>query len=239
MSTVAVGDIHGRSDLLAPLLEALREELAADDVLVFLGDYVDRGPDVKGCLELLAQWRAAPPCATHFLRGNHEDWLLRSRSDPTTHSWVLGMDGLSTVRSYDAGVAEELRAELASQGQRLLLEKTPISYERFFSLLPASHLELLDALELAVETPDAVCAHAGYDASRSAAEQDPQVALWGPGFPEAYDPGEGGKPLIYGHHADATPAGPRVVGRAHGIDAVAEGALLALRLPEGRWISSP
>lgn len=239
MSTVAVGDIHGRSDLLRPLLESLRSELANDDVLVFLGDYVDRGPDVKGCLELLARWRSDPPCETHFLRGNHEDWLLRSRDDPTTHSWMLGMDGLSTVRSYDPQVAEGLRAELASQGHRLLIEKTPISYGRFFSLLPPSHLELLDALELAVETPDAVCAHAGYDGSLSAAAQDPQVALWGPGFPGAYRAGAAGKPLIYGHHADASPAGPRVVGRAYGIDAVAEGALLALRLPEGRVISSP
>jgi serine/threonine protein phosphatase 1 len=235
MSTVAVGDIHGRADLLKPLLATLRHELKADDVLVFLGDYVDRGPDVRGCLELLSAWRREPLCRTHFLMGNHEEWLLRTRSDPTKHSWVVGMNGLTTVASYAPVLADHLRAELRRLGPQLLLEPTPLPYERFFSQVPESHLELLDALELACETPDAVLAHAGYDASLPASRQEASVTLWGAGFPEGY---AGEKPLVYGHHANALQRAdglvePLVVGNTHGIDSVALGALMALRLPDG------
>jgi serine/threonine protein phosphatase 1 len=68
----AVGDIHGELELLEELLGKL--ELKAEDRLVFLGDYVDRGPDASGVVDLLLGLRARHQCV--FLLGNHESMFL-------------------------------------------------------------------------------------------------------------------------------------------------------------------
>jgi serine/threonine protein phosphatase 1 len=68
----AIGDIHGERTKLDALIEAL--ELAPDDRLVFLGDYVDRGPDAFGVVERLIELGEAYPCT--FLLGNHESMML-------------------------------------------------------------------------------------------------------------------------------------------------------------------
>ena len=68
----AVGDIHGEREMLEELLAGL--SLGADDRLVFVGDYVDRGPDSHGVVELLIQLAASHRC--EFLIGNHESMFL-------------------------------------------------------------------------------------------------------------------------------------------------------------------
>ena len=92
MATIAIGDIHGNAKALQDLLGQLAAELTAADTVVFLGDYIDRGPDSRGCIERILQFRAGTVAKVVTLAGNHEDWLLRSLSDPTRHSWILGMD---------------------------------------------------------------------------------------------------------------------------------------------------
>ncbi len=82
----AVGDVHGRLDLLEPLADAMIEDLirspARRKVIVFLGDYIDRGPDSKGVIDRLAAIKAEGLIETHFLRGNHEERMEAFLTDP-------------------------------------------------------------------------------------------------------------------------------------------------------------
>ena len=70
----AIGDIHGCLDKVLRLLEVLRYDPATDR-LIFLGDYIDRGPDSKGVLDLMLRLQQGNP-ANVFLMGNHEDNFL-------------------------------------------------------------------------------------------------------------------------------------------------------------------
>ena len=100
MASIAIGDIHGNLAALLDLLGQLRHEVGEEDVVVFLGDYIDRGHDSRGCIDAILAFRRESPAGVTCLRGNHEDWLLRTQQDYACHSWLLGMEGLDTVRSY-------------------------------------------------------------------------------------------------------------------------------------------
>ena len=103
---LAIGDVHGcRAALDAPL-QSLK--LRADDALIFLGDYIDRGPDSRGVVERVIELGARPSTVT--LRGNHEDWLLRAQHDPKWFDSWLGVGGEETLISYDAFAASDLPA---------------------------------------------------------------------------------------------------------------------------------
>ena len=83
----AVGDVHGRLDALQPLLVSLAKDAAESapgekPLLIFLGDYVDRGPDTRGVLDRLLDRRLADAFEVHALKGNHEHALLRFLTDP-------------------------------------------------------------------------------------------------------------------------------------------------------------
>lgn len=142
--TIAIGDIHGATFALERLLVELAPQPA--DRLVFLGDYIDRGPDSHGVVERLLQLEEERP-DTVFLRGNHEQWLL---------SWLFGEDdtflylgGRQTWQSYAraAGVPFEESDDPAD----------------FARLLPDDHLAFFDRTRLFYETDDAVFVHAGLD----------------------------------------------------------------------------
>src|SRR5947209_2745279 len=94
--TIAIGDIHGCSVALRALLDAI--DLGVDDTLVTLGDYIDRGPDSRGVLDLLIdlrmRYRLVP------LLGNHEALLLAALSDRQALELWLSCGGVETVRSY-------------------------------------------------------------------------------------------------------------------------------------------
>lgn len=95
MRTIAIGDVHGCAKALRALIDTIQPE--ADDCLVFLGDYVDRGPDSKGVIDLLLDLQNQ--CRTVFLLGNHEIMfrgVLRG-IDPTL--W-LELGGRPTLTSY-------------------------------------------------------------------------------------------------------------------------------------------
>ena len=100
----AVGDIHGRLDLLRRLLEQIEADAYARAEgrvcsLVFLGDYVDRGPDSRGVIaELLA--RQPQTFDTHFLKGNHEALLLDFLEDARHLDQWLVNGGEATMLSY-------------------------------------------------------------------------------------------------------------------------------------------
>jgi len=96
MRTLAIGDVHGCSAVLDTLLAAVRP--AAGDRLVFLGDYVDRGPDSRGVID-----RVITLSRTHdvvALRGNHELMMQRARGDRADFRMWTSVGGLQTLGSY-------------------------------------------------------------------------------------------------------------------------------------------
>lgn len=95
MRTIVIGDIHGCSKALQGLLEAI--EPTPEDLLIFLGDYVDRGPDSKGVINLLLEVRQR--CQTVFLLGNHEIMFRGAVRGLNPDLW-LQIGGGPTVTSY-------------------------------------------------------------------------------------------------------------------------------------------
>jgi serine/threonine protein phosphatase 1 len=94
--TIAIGDIHGCSAALATVLEAIHP--GPEDTLVTLGDYIDRGPDSHGVLELLIG--LAGRCRLVPLLGNHEELLLAAIRDGTALRAWLACGGVAALRSY-------------------------------------------------------------------------------------------------------------------------------------------
>lgn len=77
MKLVAIGDIHGCLDELVELYGKIIEEIGNEEAkIIFLGDYVDRGPNVKGVLDFCMSLRDTGNIQHIFLKGNHEDILL-------------------------------------------------------------------------------------------------------------------------------------------------------------------
>lgn len=164
---LAVGDIHGCLGQLAELID--RVAPTDRDQVVFLGDYVDRGPDSAGVIDYLINFSSSFP-ATVFLRGNHEQMFadyLEGR-DPTA---FLLNGGLKTLASYH------------NRGQ------WPV---------PAAHRSFLDRLRSYYETPEHIFVHAGLRPGIPLAEQDELDLAWirREFISSEYD---WGKAVVYGH----------------------------------------
>lgn len=242
MATIAIGDVHGNLRALEDLLNKVLAELNREDVLVFLGDYIDRGPESRGCLERILRLREDGGFPVVTLLGNHEDWMLRSFRDNTSHSWILGMEAFETIASYSADAAAALRHEAERAGIALITEKVPLPYEIFFNLLPPEHLRLLQNLELYYRADDLICVHGGIDLDGRLEVQNRDTLIWGPdGFPDQY----GGKSsVVYGHWNNAVesengwPQPCVKMNRTYGIDTVAKGVLTAMRFPDHKIFQS-
>jgi serine/threonine protein phosphatase 1 len=242
MPTIAIGDVHGNQAALDDLLGQLHSELTPDDTVVFLGDYIDRGPDSKGCIDRVLGFQAETCAEVVALIGNHEDWLMRSLADPCRHSWLLGMEALDTIASYSQDAAGRIRRAAEAAGPRLITDQVTLPYDEFLRVLPAAHLTFLRGLRLFHRTADAVCVHGGLDPTIPAVEaQTRDAILWGTGtFLTAYD---GPDLVLYGHWDNAT---IDAVGWPHpaigpwsiGIDTVSHGILTAVRLPDRRVFQS-
>lgn len=98
----AIGDIHGRSDLLEPLLGRIGEHASASPtlrpILVFLGDYIDRGPSSRQAISQLVLLKKHHEVI--FLKGNHEHYLMEFLKNPRFLTEWLQYGGLDTLRSY-------------------------------------------------------------------------------------------------------------------------------------------
>jgi serine/threonine protein phosphatase 1 len=94
--TIAIGDIHGCAGALSTLIEAIRP--SPDDLVIPLGDYIDRGPDSAGVLDRLIDLGAR--CRMVPLLGNHEEMLLAARADPWALQFWLACGGAVTLASY-------------------------------------------------------------------------------------------------------------------------------------------
>ncbi|CAN5399200.1 metallophosphoesterase family protein [soil metagenome] len=100
----AIGDIHGRADLLGLLLPAILEDLeqssAQRRILVGLGDYVDRGYDSRSVLNFLCAFQDQTGIECHFLRGNHEDRFEAFLTDPSVGPAWCEFGGRETLASF-------------------------------------------------------------------------------------------------------------------------------------------
>ncbi len=153
----AVGDIHGCADELEALLGAL--PLARGDTLVFVGDYIDRGPAVRAVVDLLLDVRARGELTTVFLRGNHEDMCLAwlGRGGLYGESWMMN-GAAATLRSY--GVPPGLEGEMAA------------------AFFPDAHLDFLTRLTPWFIEDRFLVVHAGIRPGRPLALQETEDLLW-------------------------------------------------------------
>jgi serine/threonine protein phosphatase 1 len=141
--------VHGCSRALDTLLELV--EPTDRDTLIFLGDYMDRGPDSRGVIERLIELSKRE----HFvaLRGNHDLWMQRARDDRSwSRSWIgAGVGGLQTLDSYQA---------------------------QTFSDIPESHWEFLESLRNFYETERFMFTHASLDGNLSLENQKEEWLFW-------------------------------------------------------------
>jgi serine/threonine protein phosphatase 1 len=241
MPTVAIGDIHGSLVALEDLLTKVAPELGPSDSLVFLGDYVDRGPESCGCLDRIIRLREESAFQVIALQGNHENWMLRSYRDHTSHSWLLGMESFETITSYSVEAASALRREAERVGPALITEGAPLPYEIFFDLLPSAHLQFLQNLALYHRTPDVVCVHGDFPSDLLVSSQTDFFPWAMDGFPDEY---QGEESVVYGHWGNSVeddngwPLPCVKPNRTFGIDTIAKGVLTAMRFPDHKIFQS-
>jgi serine/threonine protein phosphatase 1 len=242
MPTIAIGDIHGNLAALDDLLGQLEGRLEPGDRVIFLGDYIDRGPDSRGCIDRILEFRSATSADVITLVGNHEDWLLRSLEDPTRHSWILGMDAFPTIASYSRSTAQQLRCAIEELGPRIITERIELPYDSFFGELPEAHLAFLRELKPFCRIEGTVFVHGGVDPHAGPVEQQAREALiWGTDdFLATY---EGSDLVVYGHWDNAVldddgwPL-PRLSSSTIGLDTISHGVLSAVELPGWRITQS-
>ena len=149
----AVGDIHGRADLLDLLLDRITNDDAqrgaAETLVVFLGDLVDRGPDSRGVVERLIAFSRGPvPC--RFLMGNHEEVFLGALTgDVRALKFLLRIGGRATILSYDVSEAEYRDLDFEGLAARIR------------DKVPEEHIRFLSAFEEMIEVGDYLFVHAG------------------------------------------------------------------------------
>lgn len=149
----AIGDIHGRSDLLEPLLARIEEHISlspsARPIIVFLGDYVDRGPSSRQVIDRLVQLTESREAV--FLKGNHEEYLLKFLENSSFLSSWLRLGGLDTLRSYG----------LAPTNHRGVLGQELLAMSLIQVLNDSGHLDFLRSLRPSFACGDYFFAHAG------------------------------------------------------------------------------
>lgn len=168
LSLAAIGDLHGRSDLLEQIMAALDSRAASGSerlVEIYLGDYVDRGPDSRGVIDRLIARKAAPGREIVCLAGNHEAMLLGAlRTDEEFVQW-LSYGGASTLQSY--GV----------QSPRTPRE-VPLARRHLAEAIPAEHLAFLQGLVLSYRNDNFFFAHAGVRPGVALERQSERDLLW-------------------------------------------------------------
>ena len=202
----AIGDIHGRLDLLHRMAKLIAADLEIDkpsaSLAVFLGDYVDRGPSSRGVVDWLL---AGPgPCDSQvFLRGNHEAVLLDFLDNPGALADWSRFGGLETLFSY--GVQLKLPLRLAD---------FPDLQKRFAGALPESHRDFLKATRLSFTSGGYFFVHAGVRPRIALGLQKSEDLLWiRDEFLVSPHPAE--KTVVHGH----TPvAAPELLGHRINVD---------------------
>ncbi len=147
----AVGDVHGRHDLIEQMFGLIDEDRAtlggARAVEILLGDLIDRGPDSAGVVES-AMERARTHGLT-VLRGNHDQYLIDAVERPATIPHWLMWGGVEALASWGIGVEDPARADTGALNAALV------------RALPPGQLAFLKATPFSVRHGDVLCVHAG------------------------------------------------------------------------------
>lgn len=159
MRTFAVGDIHGHASKLRKLLPQLHAQAQSGDALVFIGDYIDRGPDTRGVIDLVLEqtlggWDGPVTC----LRGNHEVLMLDSLTKRPRYGFDAWMQngGLEAIGSYTGGRVTR----------------------NWLDAVPAGHIEFLHNLKDWHEDEHGFYVHAGFMPGMLPAECGEEVWQW-------------------------------------------------------------
>ena len=223
----AIGDVHGRADLLV----ALHGEIAIDaaqltpgtlKIAVYVGDYVDRGLESRQVIELLIR-RPLANFRSIYLVGNHDNWLINFLIDARCGPAWLGCGGDATLHSYGVRLREGVGGLHYYDDLRAALRER----------IPREHVEFLAQLQLSYEVGDYLFVHAGV---RPAVPLDRQAAVDLLLIREPFlsSPRDFGKVVVHGHTVEAEPA---VRPNRIGIDTGAcwTGCLTCVVLEEDRY----
>ena len=194
----AIGDVHGCYDALlaleARILADVRQSASENPLILYLGDYVDRGAGSSNVLAHLAR-RAHPDGIERLaLCGNHDDAFLRFIREPAENIAWLDFGGEATLRSYGLGHLAHLRRpeELRALGRAL------------GEAVPDEHVAFLEDLPVLARSGNRLFVHAGIRPGVGLEEQTDEDLLWirepflseGPGLPVT---------VIHGHTAGVEP----------------------------------
>lgn len=139
---IAIGDIHGCAQSLKRLLNQLRPYFGKGYQFVFIGDYIDRGPDSRGVFDILMELAGRETCI--FLRGNHEQMMLDALVGRNQRLWMMN-GGLQTISSFDI--------------------------DNFYSELPERYIDFLHETRLYFDTPGFFFTHGGLKPDETIAAQ--------------------------------------------------------------------
>jgi len=168
----AIGDIHGQKAMLDTALALIKADGGADARIVFLGDYVDRGPESRAVIETLIRGRAEGRnwiC----LKGNHDrmfQWFMEDvpRHDPHMlvglHWFHDRIGGTETAASYGISFDDHTRLQDIHQWAK--------------AVVPPDHVAFLNALPTSYETEDLIFVHAGIRPCIPLAEQTEEDLVW-------------------------------------------------------------
>ncbi|WP_069131373.1 metallophosphoesterase family protein [Rhodohalobacter halophilus] len=208
---IAIGDIHGCVESLKALWKKL--ESYPDAKIIFIGDYIDRGPDSKGVVDFLLHVKNDRDCV--FLRGNHEQMLLDSFKSKKDYNWIMN-GGSSTLDSYGVNDAVDI---------------------------PEAHLDFYRQTELYYDTEEYFFVHAGVPSHQPIREtlktdEFNDFFLWGREHVDSFEtPWE--KTVVFGHTPRPYPIQKK---KMIGIDTgcvyekLGYGKLTAVLLPERTFI---
>ncbi len=217
----AIGDVHGCLDLLRRLVDHIEAQHTEQPPhVIFLGDYVDRGPHSRGVLDALVDLEGSSRIRAEFIRGNHDHVMQTFLTDSQAGPAWQGMGADATLASY--GVPPPP------------LEASPEAWAevqaRFVSRVPSAHVGFLARLRPSVQSGDYFFTHAGVRPGRPLAKQKLTDLMWvRNAFLEDRRPLE--KVIVHGHTPTADPHSDH---RRIGVDtgAYASGVLTGLYLED-------
>jgi serine/threonine protein phosphatase 1 len=191
----AIGDVHGRLDLLKNMHEAIAEDLGEHAVedwrIVHLGDYVDRGPNSAGVLDFLAEAQRRDQRIIS-LAGNHDVGFLDFLAAPEPSGLFANYGGRETALSYDVAIDFGDPVAFAAQSEALR------------GAVPEAHRRFIEGLRFSISLGDFFFCHAGIRPGVPLEAQDPQELIW---IREKFLNHEGLHPkiIVHGHTPSAEP----------------------------------
>ncbi|MBZ9769170.1 metallophosphoesterase [Mesorhizobium sp. CA6] len=194
MRLYAIGDVHGRHDLLAAMHRRIESELehapGSDWRIIHLGDYVDRGPDSRSVIDFLIETRKRDP-RNIMLAGNHDIGMLEFLAEAEPDGLFVNYGGVQTAQSYGVDLLRDGhwygKAQAIARGHMALVKA-----------VPHSHIDFLQSLTFSATFGDFFFCHAGIRPGVPLDRQNQQDLIW---IRDAFHdhPGLFSKVIVHGH----------------------------------------